>query len=170
MSVRRLFLTVGAGVALALGLGSSMALAQAQIIYVADLAYVQSAKGGACQVYRDSLCRAAGRVEASLENGFLVIEGQFSGLSAPVALDLARGVHVHRDAALYHVDTLIRGLQSWGESDGRILDAVYLTPDYELMLAQGRMYIDIHTANYPDGEIRGLLRPIMSLEMEVSAP
>lgn len=167
MSVRRLFLTVG--VALAFGLAASAAQAQAQITYVADLGYIQGGPGDACQAYQDPICLATGRVEASLESGFLVIHGTYSGLAGTVAQDLALGVHLHRDVAVYHLDTLIRGLQNGGSDGGQIVDAIYLTPDYELMLAQGRMYIDIHTTAYPDGEIRGLLRPIMPLEMEVNA-
>lgn len=168
MTLRRLLVMVG--LAVALGLAVSTAAAQAQITYVADLGYVQQQEGDACQLYQDPLCRATGRVEAVLIEGFLIVRGEYSGLSGAVAQELAQGVHLHRDLGLYHLDTLIRGVQSWGGTDGRILDAIYLTPDYELMLAQGRMYVDIHTAYYPEAEIRGLLRPVMPLDMEVSVP
>lgn len=167
MTLRRWFVLTG--LTLAFGLAVSTVSAQAEITYVADLNYVQSAAGDACQVYPDPLCRARGRVDAALQGDFLVLEGVYSALSGPVTRDLATGVHLHHDLALYHLDTLMSGLQSWGDTEGRILDAVHLTPDEQLMLAQGRLYIDIHTVYVPDGEIRGLLRPIMPLEMEVSA-
>ncbi|MEJ2666107.1 MAG: CHRD domain-containing protein [Deinococcales bacterium] len=167
MTVRHLISVVA--LALAFGLALSAAQAQTQIKYVADLGYLSSDSDAGCHAYQDAFCRAYGRVEAVVEGGFLVIQGHYDGLSSPVQTELAQGVHLHRDVELYHLDTLIRGLQNNGTAGGWILAAIYLTPHYELMLAEGRMYVDIHTMAYPDGEIRGMLRPITPLNLEVMA-
>lgn len=167
MTARHLFRVVG--LALAFGLALSAAHAQTQVRYVADLGYLSQASNEGCHAYQDAFCSASGYVEAVVEGGFLVIQGHYGDLSSPVNTELAEGVHLHRDLGLYHLDTLIRGLQNGASTGGYILATIYLTPDYELMLAEGRMYVDIHTTAYPEGEIRGILRPVMPLDLEVTA-
>ena len=104
--------------------------------------------------------RAAAWVQAYVDGDELVINGTYSGLSSPVMSDLASGVHIHHDPAAYHVDTLIRGLSNEGGTAGMFRGRVSLTPDYRAMLELGRMYVDIHTAAFPEGEVRGMLVPV----------
>jgi hypothetical protein len=40
-------------------------------------------------------------------------------------------------------------------SDSPISGTVQLTPDQGQQLLAGKMYLDIHSQKYPDGEIRG---------------
>lgn len=104
--------------------------------------------------------RASAWVQAYVDGDELVIDGTYSGLSSPVTPDLASGVHIHHDPAAYHVDTLIRGLPNEGGTAGMFRGRVRLTPDYRAMLELGRMYVDIHTAAFPEGEVRGMLVPV----------
>ena len=104
--------------------------------------------------------RPAAWVQAYVDGEELVIHGSYGDLSSPVTPDLASGVHLHHDPAAYHVDTLVRGLPNEGGTTGMVHARLRLTPDYRTMLETGRMYVDIHTAAYPEGELRGMLVPV----------
>lgn len=97
---------------------------------------------------------------AIVDGNRLIITGEYSGLSGTVTEDLASGVHLHHDPAMYHLDTLVRGFRNDGGMAGAFAGTVILTPDYRAMLEAGRMYLDIHTTALPDGELRGMLTPI----------
>lgn len=87
----------------------------------------------------------------------LTILGTYEGLTGPILADLASGVHLHRDPGTYHVDTLIRGFQNDGGTAGTFGGTIVLTPAYRSMLRAGRMYVDIHTTAFPEGELAGML-------------
>jgi hypothetical protein len=75
----------------------------------------------------------------------------YSGLS-----DKAKAAHLHGPAKEgENADTMITvsPLQS------PIKGAAILTEDQVKALTGGDMYIDVHSAKYPDGEIRGQLKP-----------
>ena len=42
-----------------------------------------------------------------------------------------------------------------GSTDGKVSDSVTITRDHAELLKRGLLYVNIHTTNHPDGEIRG---------------
>lgn len=158
-------LTCLGGLALLFGLLLPAALAQPPteelVVYEARLSCGDIATGRetlACA--HSDAAGAAAWAQARVEGADLVIHGSYEGLTAPVLQDVAKGVHLHRDAELYHLDTLIRGLSSEGATEGTFYGRIRLTDEYLSMLRLGRMYLDIHTATYPAGEIHGRLVPL----------
>lgn len=154
-----------AGFALVLGLLLPLALAQpptdATPLYQARLSCGDILTGRETLACATGPAAAAGAwVQATVEGNELVLHGTYGGLSAPVLQDIAMGVHVHRDAELYHLDTLVRGLSNEGGTEGTLYGRMTLTPEYRSMLQVGRLYLDIHTATFPEGEIHGRLIPV----------
>jgi hypothetical protein len=151
--------------ALLLGVVLTTAMAQppeaGSVVYEAHLSCCDIATGR--ETLAAVVSSAAGSrawVQAYVEGNDLVLYGTYSGLSSPIRTDLAEGVHLHHDPGMYHLDTLIRGLQSTWGTEGTFQGRVALTPEYRTMLELQRMYVDIHTTDYPEGEIHGMLRPV----------
>ena len=158
--VRRIALVAGLGLLVVALVG--FARAQEPIgIYQAELAFTDLVTGAtASQTVSDPLSRGSGWARAVVEGDRITIQGSYSGLTGSVMTGLASGVHLHHDPALYHVDTLMRGLPSTGGRVGTFRASFVLTPDYRAMIGAGRVYVDIHTDAYPDAEIRGMLVPV----------
>lgn len=158
--VRRIALA--AGLVLLVVALSGFARAQELIgVYQAELTFTDLVTGASArQSVRDPLSRASGWARAVVEGDRITIQGSYSGLAGSVLTELASGVHLHHDPALYHVDTLMRGLPSTGGTTGTFSASFVITPAYRQMLGAGRVYLDIHTDAYPDAEIRGMLVPV----------
>lgn len=153
------------GVALSLGLLAGAARADgpgdAVVFYSARLRCADLVTGEhlpQCMVV--SQYQGSGWVQGYVEGDRLILHGAYAGLSAPVAADLALGVHLHHDPNDYHVDTLVRGLASEGGTSGLFHGSVPLTPAYRTLLETGRMYVDIHTSAAGPGELKGVLVPL----------
>lgn len=150
--------------ALALAMGMLAAVVQAKptagtiTLYLADLQYCDLVTG---QPVAEMLSEGTATCTAELEGNFLMIAGTYQRLQAPILPELAYGVHVHHDPALDHLDTLVGGLENQGNAAyGSIGGAVHLTAEQRAMLDEGRLYIDIHTTAFPEGEIQGMLRAV----------
>ena len=103
-------------------------------------------------VAMQSTIAGRGDVRGTLEGRTLVLSGRFSGLrsSATVArlhLGAVRGV---RGAAFADL-TVTPGV------DGTVTGRVDLTPDQATALAQGRVYVQLHSEKAPDGNLWGWL-------------
>ena len=110
--------------------------------------------------------------EAELQGNFLFVHGSYGYLAGPILPEIANGIHIHHDPALYHLDTLVAGLDNDGQDAGLFRATVYLTPEQQQMLAEGRLYMDVHTTAFPEGELRGMFvatEPIPA-EIRVTAP
>lgn len=97
------------------------------------------------------------RAELELVGNMLLVQGTYSQLTGPILPDVANGIHIHHDPGLYHLDTIVAGIANEGAGAGVFEDAVYLTPEQQQMLVEGRLYMDIHTTVFPEGEVRGLI-------------
>jgi CHRD domain len=115
---------------------------------------------------------AFGAAGAVLVGDRLIVRGDFSNLSSPLrdyATDplnppnpkITSGVHIHlgeskKNGPFQHaleVSPAESGLQ------GRFMGEYMLTSDQLQALANGKLYVDIHTKQNRAGELRGILKP-----------
>jgi len=107
---------------------------------------------------------AGGRVTADLNGDTLIVSGSFSGLTAPVALNVGGGAHIHLGLAgqnggiefplnfTLSADSLAGTFEA--DSNTFVLDA-----DQLAALNERRLYVNIHSQFVTSGEIRGQLLP-----------
>jgi hypothetical protein len=119
---------------------------------VADMTTFTAVLNGTSQVApTDSKAKGKGNFLYDDKSKKLTWTITYSGLS-----DKAKAAHLHGPAKEgENADTMITvsPLQS------PIKGAAILTEDQVKALTGGDMYIDVHSAKYPDGEIRGQLKP-----------
>jgi len=116
--------------------------------------------------------RGSAVAEAELVGNFLYVHGWYGYLAGSILPEVATGIHIHHDPALYHLDTLVAGIENEGQQAGLFHGAVYLTPEQQQMLTEGRLYMDVHTTAFPEGELRGMFtatKPIPA-DLRVAAP
>lgn len=94
----------------------------------------------------------AGTVAAELDGNRLTITGSFSGLRGPATVarvhqSIDRGI---RGAALYDLSVT-------PAVAGDIAGSIELTPEQIDLLRAGRLYIQLHSASAPEGNLWGWL-------------
>ncbi|HEY9618262.1 MAG TPA: CHRD domain-containing protein [Microcoleaceae cyanobacterium] len=116
---------------------------------------------------------ALGVAEASLMGNRLTVRGTFMGLSSPLrdyATDpvnppnpkITSAVHVHRGDNTqngpfqYALKVMLDPTGMGGKFSGDYM----LTPEQLQALADGKLYVDIHTKQNRAGELRGIFRPL----------
>ena len=98
------------------------------------------------------LVTGEGSASASLDGETLAITGSFNGLRGPATVarlheSLDKGI---RGAALYDLTVA-------PAAAGTFSDEIELSPDQVEMLLDGRLYIQIHSASAPEGNLWGWL-------------
>ncbi len=105
----------------------------------------------------------------ALEGSNLTYNVSFSGLSAP-----ATAGHIHAPAAATNNAGVVIPFTVPAATSGTISGtASSLTPDLVADIVNGLAYVNIHTTNYPAGEIRGQIVPLriaMALNGASEAP
>lgn len=108
--------------------------------------------------------QASGEVSAILDGNNLQVSGIFEGLGSAFDPNIAGGAHLHigypgenGGIAFPLTTTLDPDLQ--GGMIAASLNTFSLDIDQMDALMEGRMYVNIHTLNYPGGELRGQLMP-----------
>ncbi|MEX1269632.1 MAG: CHRD domain-containing protein [Balneolaceae bacterium] len=77
------------------------------------------------------------------ETSDLSFEVEWEGLTTPVT-----NMHFHNEGPVIH------GIDGWeAETSGRVSGTVTLSEEEEADLAAGNIYIQIHTEEYPGGEV-----------------
>ncbi|MEL7020596.1 MAG: CHRD domain-containing protein, partial [Bacteroidota bacterium] len=110
------------------------------------------------------LTRATGRVSALLTNNTLEISGSFGNLSDTLLTEIAGGAHLHLGYAGQN-GAVIRSLSITLDEDqkgGQFLvenNTFELTEQERTALLNRQLYINIHSAAFPNGELRGQLLP-----------
>lgn len=116
---------------------------------------------------------ATGAAGAALVGDRLVVRGDFSGLSGALrdyAIDpvnppnpnITSAVHIHRGEPTqngpfqYALNVTLNGTGR----DGRFAGEYTLTSEQLQALADGKLYVDLHTKTNRAGELRGIFRPI----------
>lgn len=100
---------------------------------------------------------ATGSVIAILDSNRLRLGGSFDGLSSPF-----RAAHIHMGAPGTNggVEITLNATTGSGGTGGKFstaLNSYLLTRPQIDALLDGRMYVNVHSADYPGGEIRGQL-------------
>ena len=107
---------------------------------------------------------ASGSVTATLNGSELVVEGSFDNLSSAIATDIAGGAHIHTGMAGSNGGVL---LPLTITADGDNMGGTFIGTDNTFTLTSGQidtlkmrgMYVNIHSENYANGELRGQLLP-----------
>ena len=110
------------------------------------------------------LSMAEGNVSATLNGDTLKVSGSFQNVSSGVDTTIAGGAHIHtgmagRDGGIASLltTTLSDGLT--GGTFEAASNTVTLDADMKQALMERRLYINIHSADYGSGELRGQLLP-----------
>jgi len=103
---------------------------------------------------------ASGQVTATLTGNELVVTGSFSGLSSAVDTSIVGGAHLHIGYAGQNGPVAIPLSLSFEENmqsgTFEAAENTYtLTEEQLAALTERRMYVNIHTMNFPGGELRG---------------
>lgn len=103
---------------------------------------------------------ASGGLVAELRDHSLVVTGSFSGLTSPVAVEIAGGVHIHLGLAGQNGDvTAILNPTLDEDMKGGVFLAennmIELSHSQLMALLQRRTYVNIHSEMFPAGELRG---------------
>jgi len=106
----------------------------------------------------------SGQVTATLTGSTLVLTGSFSGLTSDFNVDAAGGSHIHTgyagqngSIAINLTATLDAG--NLGGSWEAAANTFVLTTAQVTALKERRLYVNVHSLNYPGGELRGQLLP-----------
>ncbi len=91
----------------------------------------------------------------------LVFNLSFQGLSGPLTAAHLHGPAPSSDAAGILIDLAPSGVDAFNPS-GRFVGRVTRTPAQMAAVVDGKTYINLHTASFPAGEIRGQVRPIIT--------
>ena len=95
---------------------------------------------------------ATGEVEATLQDLVLTVAGDFQGLTGP-----ATAAHVHGPATEEEAAGVLCPLVATAAASGTVIGTCTLTEEQVGQLRDGLMYVNVHTGQYPQGEIRGQL-------------
>lgn len=108
-----------------------------------------------------------GTVVVEVNDHKAVLSGSFNNLTAPLATNIAGGVHIHLGAVGQNGSVLVPlfsqlstdGLSGEFAADSNSLD---LDNNTILNLAQNGLYVNVHSQNHASGEIRGQLLPMIN--------
>lgn len=120
----------------------------------------------------DPKTMARGAVGAAMSGNRLIVRGSFRNLSSPprdYASDpvdppnnnITSAFHIHQGTPdengpfQYALDVTLNDANRGGSAEGEYT----LTPEQAQALADGRLYVDIHTTQNRGGELRGILMP-----------
>ncbi len=95
---------------------------------------------------------ATGETVATLEGTTLTVAGNYEELTGPTV-----AAHIHGPADEESVAGILCPLSTMGGASGAVVGTCTLTGEQVQQLRDGLMYVNIHTQQYPQGEIRGQL-------------
>jgi len=94
---------------------------------------------------------ATGAVRVTLDQatGGILVDGTFTGLTSPVT-----AAHIHGPAPAGMNAAIIIPLTITGTTDGTVTGTATMNQTQMDMMLGGQTYVNIHSSNYPAGEIR----------------
>ncbi len=108
---------------------------------------------------------AKGNISASLMGNQLMVSGSFQGLTSALATEINGGAHLHIGYAgqngpiVYPLTAVVSDDSLSGAFE--VAENTFTLSDEELTLLRGRqMYVNIHSSDFPGGELRGQLLPV----------
>ncbi len=111
------------------------------------------------------MTEATGALMFELTGNELVVSGSVNNLSSPLAVGIAGGIHIHAGAAGENggvEQALVATLSDDSLSfEIRGEDNIYqLTDEQVAALRSEKLYINVHTARFNSGELRGQITPL----------
>ncbi len=85
-------------------------------------------------------------------NNMLTLFGNYKGLTSVITMS-----HIHGPAAAGANAAVLFPLENSGDTTGTLSGTASLSQEQETELLGGLMYVNVHNANYPNGEIRAQL-------------
>ena len=118
-----------------------------------------------------ALTTAYGTINATLDGNILTVSGSFNGLTSDFDANVAGGAHIHKAIAgrnggveLLLATTLSNDLRSGTYEAAN--NTFTLTNEQIVALNARELYINIHSINFPAGEIRGQILPQSDLYLQ----
>lgn len=140
-----------------------LASGQAQMDMMAHDTTVFVGSLGGDQVVGGVMTMATGSIAAVLDGNMLVIGGSYTGLSTDIAADIAGGIHIHLGARGEN-GGVVFPVANDGGTEGTF-SGVFMLSDEQVEQLQGELfYINVHTAEYNGGEIRGQVHHVDMME------
>ncbi|WP_164016679.1 CHRD domain-containing protein [Pyxidicoccus trucidator] len=103
---------------------------------------------------------ATGAANAELEGDELVVNGSFSNLSSDLFPVGGSAAHVHNAPGGENGPILFNlEVSSTDNRNGTFIGRKTLTEDEKVLFEDGNLYVNIHTANFNSGELRGQFKP-----------
>ena len=126
----------------------TIALAQGVAVFKARLSPV------AMDATMRATVAGSGSVTAQLTGSRLVVNGSFEGLLSPATI-----AQVHQSAVTGVRGPVVFDMTIGKATSGTIDGSFDLTPDQAESLRKGRLYVQIHSAKAPEGNLWGWLLP-----------
>lgn len=142
-----------------------------QILPQADEYYSANLFGSNATV--SAMTDAIGSVVLELTGNTVTVSGSFSNLSTTLATNVAGGIHIHEGVAGRN-GGILQGLNVTLADDS--LSAIIpadqntfdVTDDQLISLRAGGWYVNVHSARFGGGEIRGQLTPMADAKFRVN--
>lgn len=96
--------------------------------------------------------QATGNAVVKIEDTSVTVTGDFEGLSGP-----AVAAHIHGPADKETAAPVLCPLTATAAVSGTLSGSCSFSEDQLQQLRDGQMYVNVHTQQYPQGEIRGQL-------------
>jgi hypothetical protein len=96
--------------------------------------------------------QATGNATVTIEDTAVRVQGEFEGLSGA-----AVAAHIHGPADKETAAPIICPLTATAAVGGTLAGSCTFTEEQLQQLRDGRMYVNVHTQQHPQGEIRGQL-------------
>lgn len=115
----------------------------------------------------------SGEVQAILTGNTLVVSGSFTGLTSPFNAAIGGGAHLHlayagsNGGVIFPLIT-VPDTDLLGGTFAAAANTFTLSNDQVTALQERRIYVNIHTVDYPGGEIRGQLLPQAATQFTTS--
>src|SRR6185436_7113131 len=124
-----------------------------QLILESQLVFLKANLQGSQQVPPNaSTAKGTAIVRYNIVTNALDLVGDYQGLSAPVSAS-----HIHSPAPPGSDAPVLINLSNTGGPSGVLSGSAILTDPQEADLLGGLMYVNVHNAVFPNGEIRGQL-------------
>lgn len=138
-------------VTLGLMLQQPVSFAQGQQQFKAQLRIVPIANaGGRANIDESSSVFAAGNVTGTLSGNKLTVAGTFEGFKFPASI-----AQIRQSVVTGSRGPVLFDLTVTKETKGSISGSFDLTPEQVNLLRNGRMYVQIHNTNTPEGALWG---------------
>ncbi|WP_299680498.1 CHRD domain-containing protein [uncultured Dokdonia sp.] len=108
---------------------------------------------------------AGGNLLFELEGDQLAVSGSFDDLSSEIRIDLANGAHIHnafagRNGAVIFPLNPTYDVDNQGATIEAANNTFTLNAEQLAQIEEQGMYINIHSVNFPAGELRGQILPV----------